>query len=37
MLNWENYSQGQWSNGASLEAAAIGEGSEKVVFVWGQT
>ena len=22
MLNWENYSQGQWSNGTNLEAAA---------------
>ena len=30
MLNWENYSQGQWSNGASLEAATKGESSEKL-------
>ena len=34
MLNWENYSQGQWSNGASLEAATKGESSEKL-FLYG--
>ena len=30
MLNWKNYSQSQWSNGANLEAAAKGESSEKL-------
>ena len=30
MLNWENYSQGQWSNGANLEAAAKEKSSKKL-------